>query len=113
MKSFMDFKKIPKINNFIQKLINEDKVVFNIFLADLSKVVLEDLNHLQEELKDHAGVDILLGDGCQPQVGPLDVEERCPGYVGHWRPHLKDTKHRFCNCTENNLSNFNPTLPNT
>ena len=40
-------------------------------LHPLSKVVLEDLDHFQEELKDHACIDILFDDGCQPQVGPL------------------------------------------
>ena len=38
---------------------------------------------LEEELEDHTGVNILLGDGGQPQVRPLDVEERGPGDVGH------------------------------
>ena len=35
------------------------------------------------ELRDHAGVDILLGDGHQPQVEHLGVEEGGAGNVGH------------------------------
>ena len=50
---------------------------------DLSKVVLHNLNNFEEKLKDHGGVDILLGDGRQPEVGTLDVEEGGARNVRH------------------------------
>ena len=79
---------ISKVNNLIQDLVDEDKVVLDVLLADLAKVVLHDLDHLEEELKYHSGVDILLGDRGQPQVGPLDVEVGGAGNVGHGGPDL-------------------------
>ena len=60
--------RVPKVHNLVQKLINQDKVVLHILLRDLAKVVLHDLDNLEEELEDHGGVDILLGDSGQPEV---------------------------------------------
>ena len=68
----------------IQKLIDEDKVVLDILLAYFAKVGLHDFTHFKQELKHHFGVDILLSDRGQPDVGSLDVEERGAGNVGHW-----------------------------
>ena len=79
---------VAKVHNLIQNLVDEDKVVLDVLLADFAKVVLHHLDHLEEELEHHGGVDILLGDGGQPQVGPLDVEVGGPGNVGHWGPDL-------------------------
>ena len=62
------------IHAIIQKLINKDRVVVDILLTDLSKVVLEDLNHFQEELKDHASINILLGDGWLPGMNDVNSE---------------------------------------
>ena len=44
--------------------------------------------YLVEELEHHGGVDILLGDRRQPDVGALDVEEAGAGDVGDRRAHL-------------------------
>lgn len=72
----------------IQQLIDEDKVVLDVFLADLAKVGGHDITHLVEELKHHSGIDILLGDGSQPDGGAFDVEEAGPGDVGDRRADL-------------------------
>lgn len=72
----------------IQQLLEEDNVVLDVFLADLANVGGHDITHLVEELKHHAGIDLLLGDGSQPDVGAFDVEEAGPGDVGDWRADL-------------------------
>ena len=64
----------PKVNNFIQKLINEDKIVLHVLLTDLPEVILHHFDYLKKELEHHGSVDILLGYSRQPQVRPLDVE---------------------------------------
>lgn len=66
----------------IQKLVDQHKVVLDVLLADLAEICSHDVTHLVEELEDHGGVDILLGDGSQPDVGALDVEEAGAGDVG-------------------------------
>ena len=59
--------------------------------AHLAEVALHDLDHLQEELEHHGGVDVLLGDGRQPDVGALDVEEGGARDVGDRRADLPQT----------------------
>lgn len=68
----------------VQQLVNEHKVVLDVFLVDLAKVGRHDVTHLVKELKHHGGVDVLLGDSCQPDVGALDMEEAGAGNVCHW-----------------------------
>lgn len=72
----------------IQKLVDEDKVVLDVLLADLAEVGRHHIAHLVEELEHHGGVDILLGDGSQPDVGALDVEEAGACDVGDGRADL-------------------------
>ena len=72
----------------IQDFIDQDKVVLDVVLSDLSKVGLHHAQHLMQELKHHGGVHILLGDCRQPDVGPLDVKKAGPSDVGDWRPNL-------------------------
>lgn len=72
----------------IEELVDEHKVVLDVLLGDLAKVGLHDVDDLEEELKDHGSVDILLGHCGEPYVGPLYVEERGPGDVGNRRPDL-------------------------
>lgn len=80
--------RVTKVQDLVQQLVDEHKVVLDVLLADLAKVGLHHLTHLEQELKDHGGVDILPGHCRQPDVGPLDVEEGCPRYVGHGTAHL-------------------------
>lgn len=72
----------------IEQLVDEHKVVLDVLLADLAKVGRHDVAHLVQELEHHGGVDILLGDGRQPDVGALDVEEAGAGDVGDRGAHL-------------------------
>ncbi len=63
--SAMDYGKgkgrdLPEVDDFVEKLVDEDEVVLNVLLADLAEVGLHDVAHLQEELEDHRGVYILL-----------------------------------------------------
>lgn len=67
----------------IQQLVDEHKVILDVLLADLAKVCRHDVTHLVEEFEHHGGVDILLGDGRQPDVGALDMEKAGAGNVGH------------------------------
>lgn len=59
----------------IKKFIDENKIVFDVLLGDLSKVGLHHIDDLEEEFKNHGSVDILLCDGSKPNIGPLYVEE--------------------------------------
>ena len=72
----------------VQQLVDEDKVVLDVLLADLPKVGSHDITHLVEELKHHGSIDVLLGDGGQPDVGALDVEKGGAGDVGDRGAHL-------------------------
>ncbi len=72
----------------IQQLVDQHKVVLDILLADLPKVSRHDVTHLVEELEHHGGVDVLLGDSSQPDVGALDVEEAGAGDVVDRGAHL-------------------------
>lgn len=47
-------------------------------MGDFSEVWLHDVDHLDEKLKDHGSVDILLAHSCQPHIGAFDMEERGP-----------------------------------
>ena len=67
--------RVPEVEQLVEELVDEDEVVLHVLLADLSKVGGHDVAHLEQELEDHGGVDILLGDGGEPDVGALDVEE--------------------------------------
>lgn len=72
----------------VQQLVDEHKVVLDVLLADFAKVGRHDVAHLVEELEHHGGVDVLLGDRRQPDVGTLDMEEAGAGDVGHRGAHL-------------------------
>lgn len=72
----------------VQQLVDEHKVVLDVLLADFAEVGGHDVAHLVEELEDHGGVDVLLGDGRQPDVGAFDMEEAGAGDVGHRGSHL-------------------------
>jgi len=56
--------------------------VLDVLLADLAKVGSHYVTHLIEEFEDHGSIDILLGDSCQPDVGPLNMEETGASDVG-------------------------------
>lgn len=72
----------------IEQLVDEHKVVLDVLLTDLAKVGRHDVTHFVQELEHHGGVDILLGDGRQPDVGALDMEEAGTGNVGDRGPDL-------------------------
>ena len=73
--------RVAEIQNLIQQLVNQDKVVLNILLVDLTKVTLHDFNHLGEEFEHQHRVHILLCDGTQPDVASFCVKEAGPGNV--------------------------------
>lgn len=72
----------------IEQLVDEHKVVLDVLLADLAKVGCHDVAHLVKELEHHGGVDILLCDRRQPDVGALDMEEAGAGNISHRGPDL-------------------------
>jgi len=80
--------RIAKVEYLIEQLVYEHKVVLDVFLVDLAKVRLHDLRETYEELEYHGTVDILLGDGGQPDVGTADVKERRACNVGDRRADL-------------------------
>ena len=69
----------------IQKLVDQNKIVLDVLLSDLTKVGVHYKNHLVEELKHHRSVHILLRDGRQPHVVSLYVKETCPRHVCYRR----------------------------
>ncbi len=75
--------RVAKVEDLIEELVDQHKVVLHVLLADLAEVALHDVAHLQEELEDHRRGDVLLGDGGQPKVASFDVEERGSGEIGH------------------------------
>ena len=79
---------ISEIQYFVQQLVNQDKVVLDVLLGDFSEVVPHDLDDLVEELEDEGGVDVLLGNGRNPNVDALHVKEARTRDVGHWGPNL-------------------------
>jgi len=60
----------------VQQLVDENKVVLDILLADLAEVRLHHVAHLNEELKHHRRVHVLLRDGREPDIGATNVKER-------------------------------------
>lgn len=50
------------------------KIVLDVLFADLAKVGSHYVTHLIE-VKTMATLTILLGDSCQPDVGPFNMEE--------------------------------------
>lgn len=81
--------KIISLNELtIKKLINEDKIVFNPFFCDFSKVGNHNLHSTVQELEHHSSIDILPCDSSQPDISLPYVEETCPGNVGDWWTHL-------------------------
>ena len=72
----------------VQQLIDEHKVVLDVLLRDLAEVGLHDTDDLEEELKHHGCIDILLCDGREPDVGSFDVEETRACNVCDRRAHL-------------------------
>lgn len=66
----------------IQKLVDEHKVVFDVLFTDLSKIGSHHITHFVEELEDHRCINILLGDGSQPDIGTFDMEETGASDVG-------------------------------
>lgn len=80
--------RIPKVQYLVQQLVYKHKVVLDVFLVDLAEVRLHHLREPDEELEHHGPVDVLLGDGGQPDIGPADVEERRARDVGDGRPDL-------------------------
>ena len=50
--------------------------------------IAREYSHLQQELEHHSSINILLGDGGYPDVGPADVEEAGAGDVADRGAHL-------------------------
>jgi hypothetical protein len=58
-------------NRTIEQLVDQHKVVLDVLLGDLAKVVLHNIDDFQQKLEHHCGVNILLCDGSQPDVCTL------------------------------------------
>lgn len=86
----------------VQQLVYEHEIVLDVLLADLAKVSSHYITHLVEEFEDHGGIDILLGDCCQPDVGPLNVEEAGASDVcdraAHLLPCVNDIDSKGIHC---------------
>ena len=79
---------ISKIQDLVQQLVNQDKVVLDVLLGNFSEIISHDLDDLVEELEYEGGVDILLGHSRDPNVDALHVKEARARDVGHWGPNL-------------------------
>jgi hypothetical protein len=66
---------VTKVEDLIQEFVNENEIVFNVFFGYLSEIALHYFTHLKEKLEDHRSVYVLFGDGSQPYVASLYVEE--------------------------------------
>ena len=71
-------KKIADTDTYLEKQIN----LFHFLLN-------KSMPYLEQKLEDHCRIDVLFCDRGQPQVRPLDVEERGPSDVSHRRPNLE------------------------
>ena len=68
--------RVSKVNKFIQKFVDDDKVVSNTLLFNLLKILAHNLNKLVQEWEDHGSICIAPGDADDVQVLMLDVHER-------------------------------------
>ena len=66
-------------------------------------LTINSMPYLEQKLEDHCRIDVLFCDRGQPQVRPLDVEERGPSDVSHRRPNLK---WGFSNTADQTLNGF-------
>jgi len=85
----MDFKIL--FHHTIQKFIDEDKVVLDVFLWYLTKVWLHAVSNLQQKLKNHRGIDILFGDSCNPYISTLYNDKSWINHVNN-KPTEKEIK---------------------
>jgi hypothetical protein len=58
-------------NLTIQQLIDENKIVLDVFLRYLSKIRLHDIDDFQQKLKNHSSINILFCHSCQPNIRSL------------------------------------------
>lgn len=60
----------------IKQLVDQHEIVLDILLGYLAKIALHHVDDLQQELKHHRCVHILLCDGGKPDVCTLEVRRK-------------------------------------
>jgi hypothetical protein len=80
--------RVPKVQNFIEQLIHQHKVVLNSFLVEFAKVRLPQPNHPVYELENQRRIRIALGDSDQVDVLVLNMAERRGAEREDRRAHL-------------------------
>lgn len=69
---------IAKVHHFVEKLVDDDKVVANRLFLEGFEVLGEDLDDLVEEEEDFGGIGVALGEGEEVEVVVADVEVLWP-----------------------------------
>lgn len=66
---------VSKVEDLVQQLVYQDKVVLDSLLVKLAKVCLSQAYQTVQKLKDECGIGIALGDGDQVDILVLDMAE--------------------------------------
>ena len=72
---------MTKVENLVEELVDEDKVLVDGVLSDLVKVGLECVDNLVQKLKDKSSIHVLSGNCSNKNLSNLDVEESCTSHV--------------------------------
>ena len=103
---------ITEIQDFVQQLVDQDKVVLDVLLGNFAEVISHDFDDLVEELEYEGGVDILLGHGRDPNVDALHVKEARARDVRHRGTNLltrvNDVNAKGCQLTGREKENQSP-----
>lgn len=67
--------RVPKVEDLIQQLVDQHKVVFDSLLVEFAKISLPQAYQAVQELEDEGGIGIALGDGDQIYIFVLDMAE--------------------------------------
>lgn len=80
--------RVPEVENLVQQLIHQHKVVLHSLLIELAKVGLAQAHEPIEELKDQGGIRVTLGHRHEVDVLVLDMAEGGRAKCEDGRAHL-------------------------
>lgn len=80
---------VAKVDDLVEQLVDEDKVVLDGLLVELAEVAAAELDQAVEELEDEGGIGVALCDGDQVDVLVLDMAEGGAAQGQDGRAHLR------------------------